>query len=116
MTLHSEGHLGGLVRTEAAGFRLEDAFSLIQLEEMAREGEIAEAILPPETGVRYMPRAVVSPEQEVRVKNGAPVRIEGGVPCSGCYVRLVSEAGSFLAVGIESEPAENRVVRPVVVF
>ena len=59
-----------LTRTEAAGFTLEDCFSLEEIAALLEEGRFAEALLPAERLFRTLPAARLSPVQARMFSNG----------------------------------------------
>ena len=74
------GHLHALRRTEAAGLRVETALTPPQLEELAGEGRLAEAIMPIEA-LLPLPRLALDPDAVRRFLHGAtqplPSELEG---------------------------------------
>lgn len=71
------GYLAELRRTEAAGLRVEDAVSPEQLESMARDGRLAEAILSVGS-LLPLPRVELAPEEARGFRHGATTAVDGG--------------------------------------
>lgn len=88
-------HLIALRRTMAAGFTVDMAVSLEQLE--GEEPGVREShLLPVDTALKGLPQIVLDPDHLVSILNGQPVRIDG-CPVSG-PVRLYGADG-FVGLG-----------------
>lgn len=59
-----------LVRTRVGTFRIEDAYTLSEIERLAAEGSIAEKIIPVDAVFAALPKAVVKREFRKRIDNG----------------------------------------------
>jgi tRNA pseudouridine55 synthase len=70
------GYLAALRRTEAAGLRVEDAVSPEQLESMARDGRLADAILPVGS-LLPLPRVELAPEAARGFRHGSAHAVDG---------------------------------------
>jgi tRNA pseudouridine55 synthase len=64
------GHLSALRRTASAGFTLAEAVTLEEMEELARRGRIAEAIIDMNTALREMSGVTAAPALVQRIANG----------------------------------------------
>lgn len=89
------GCMSYLRRVQAGDFRLEDAYTLEEIQQAADEGRIEELLLPMDRLFEVYPAREVSRGQEARIKNGNDIRFKGE---EGLY-RLYSESGEFLALG-----------------
>jgi tRNA pseudouridine55 synthase len=90
------GHLRALRRTEAAGLRVDDAFSPERLEVLADAGRLEEAILPI-AGLLSLPRVQLDAIDADRFRHGSPVRVQ---PEPGPHGRMaVFDADELLGVG-----------------
>ncbi len=97
-----------LTRTRKGPFTLEEALSLEEIEKLARSGEIAERIIPPEGALDFIPAITVSPEMARRIRQGRPMSLSvlgnliklqkvarrPRVP----WLRIVTEDGDLVAV------------------
>ena len=93
--LGTGGHLQGLRRTEAAGLRAEDAITPGELEKLAAEGRLAEAILPV-GDLLPLPAVTLAPESAWRFVHGSsqPVAAE---PAGS--VKVFDDGGALIGVG-----------------
>ena len=104
------GAMESLVRTRAAGFSLEEALTLQQVEERRDAGTLEERILPLESVFSGLPVFTVLPEREKALRNGNRLKVAWGtwqasVPEAGeTAVRFPD--GSFAAV-YDWLPEEN---------
>lgn len=96
------GHLHALRRTEAAGLRADDGLAPEQLEHLARDGRLAEAILPVAPLLR-LPHIRLAPDEANRFAHGArlPVRVAAGR-------HAVFNAETLLGIGV----VRNGVLEP----
>ena len=85
-----------LVRTGASGFRLEEALTLKEVEELTAEGKIEAHIISPDRVFDDLPMITVEGRNEVFVRNGNPFSISGGIE-DGDY-RVYLPKGIFAAV------------------
>jgi hypothetical protein len=84
-----------LRRTEAAGLRVGDGTSPEQLEALAADGRLAEAIRPVGE-LLPMPGMSLAPEAAWRFAHGSAQPIEDGTPGR---VKVFDEAGQLIGVG-----------------
>ncbi len=89
------GCMSSLRRVQAGDFRLEDGYTLEDVQRAADEGRVEELLIPVDRLFQAYPACTVSPGQETRIKNGNDIRFKGQ---EGLY-RLYSECGEFLALG-----------------
>ncbi|MGI8871702.1 MAG: tRNA pseudouridine(55) synthase TruB [Candidatus Limnocylindria bacterium] len=102
------GYLAGLRRTEAAGLSLESAVTAAQLEELAADGRLAEAVLPI-GGLLSLPELTLDAVGAARFRHGLPVSV--GDPRSGG--RYAVHAGAdVIGVGV----LDDGTLRPVKVL
>lgn len=83
-------HMSSLARTRSGNFTADDAVDLDQFEANA-----ANYLIPIDHIFKDLPKIILSPREEARVKNGAAVGFCGRI---GERVRLYSESGEFLCV------------------
>jgi tRNA pseudouridine55 synthase len=107
-------HLSRLRRTVSGPFTIEQARTLEELEQMAREGRLHEALVPAAQLLPEMPCEVVDQVTEAQIRQGrqfrvSPFRSRG----SARLVKAVSRDGELVAIGEARLP---NVYQPVVVF
>jgi tRNA pseudouridine55 synthase len=128
----SGAHLSEIVRTAVGEFTHDHAVGLADLERDAREGKIAGRVIPIENLLTDLPRAVVLPVIEKRIRHGAKfnlplaqiqpgqVTIGEGAPAqldSGDWkpsrLRVFNQQGHLIAI---AEPVVPRTYQPVLVL
>jgi tRNA pseudouridine55 synthase len=93
--LGSGGHVHALRRTEAAGLRVEDAIAPAQLEELASDGRLDEAVQPVGE-LLPMPGMSLGPDAAWRFAHGSAQAIDDGSPGR---VKVFDDAGQLIGVG-----------------
>jgi tRNA pseudouridine55 synthase len=68
-------HMSDLRRTESASFTLDDCKTLSEVEAMANNGTILDALYPMERGLIHLPKYQISDKLVEKVKNGAVLEI-----------------------------------------
>lgn len=89
------GCMSGLRRTEAGGFKVEDAHTLAQVQEYADMGRAEELLLPVDSLFDRLPACRVTQRQEKKIRCGNQVASDRA---DGDY-RVYSDAGEFLMLG-----------------
>ncbi len=93
-------HVAALRRTQAGPFRIEDAVSLMSLESLKANDQLAAmaALLrPADAALGAMPLVHLSESGGFYMRQGQPVLVPNA-PCDG-MVRIALESGEFLGVG-----------------
>ena len=107
-----------LVRLQAAGYRLADAYKLEELQKYKEAGMLKEAITPIEHVFEIYPVLTVKPEFDVMLKNGNKMSPQQFQECiklqSGLKVRVRMSDGRFAAVYEYQE--EMGLLRPLKMF
>lgn len=131
--LHGSGaHLAEIVRTAVGEFTLDQAVPLAALAEAAKDGRLADHVIPLEKLLPELPRATVLPIIEKRVRHGAKfnlplAQIHPGhiTPAQGApaqldtgewkpaRLRVFNQQGQLIAI---AEPVVPRTYQPVVVL
>lgn len=99
--LGNAAHLAGLVRTRAGPFRIEEAVSVAELEQMVNLGNWTERLLPPDFVLDGLNSIVLDPLLEEQVSHGGPIPVAGDPGAEVAEegrVRLYSGDGRFLAL------------------
>lgn len=73
------GCMESLVRTQVGSFLLQDAVKLDTVEELVREGKIADYVMPVEHAFLEYPAVKVQADWEKPLKNGNPIHVSGFV-------------------------------------
>jgi len=68
-------HMRSLLRTRSGLFRISEAVSLKEAEELAGRGELAEKLLPPDYALTHLPMVHFSAEMGKMVRNGAKLPV-----------------------------------------
>jgi tRNA pseudouridine55 synthase len=89
-------HLIGLRRTETAGYLLEQAVTIEQLETLSTEARDA-LLLPVDSAIESLPKIILNADAAFFIMQGQPVWQAGKVPNSD--LRLYDENNSFLGLG-----------------
>ncbi|HKQ86292.1 MAG TPA: tRNA pseudouridine(55) synthase TruB [Candidatus Acidoferrales bacterium] len=125
-------HLAEIVRTAAGEFTLDHAVPLADLECEAREGKIGDRVIPIEHLLCDLPRAVVLPVIEKRIRHGAkfnlplaqiqpgqvtaaqgaPAELDAG-EWKPSRLRVFNQQGHLIAI---AEPVVPRTYQPVLVL
>ena len=103
-------HMASLRRTAAGIFTLEDAYTPEQVDALAQEGRLAEALLAPDAPLQHVPAVRVGTERLHAVKNGNPLRaawLEAAPPAEGTAVRVYC-GETFAGIGIVQADGDVR--------
>ena len=92
-SLHTVGHLSALRRTKSGEHEVGAARSLDDLEVLVERGEVV--LAPPRALVTRLDAAVVSSEQEARLRQGQRVELDGR---HGEEIAAVRESGELVAI------------------
>jgi tRNA pseudouridine55 synthase len=105
--------LTALRRTQSSGWRVEDAITIPQAQELADRGELESALLPVESAFLLYPELVLSRKDSGHFVNGVRMtarRFRVG-PENGT-MRIKSEDGAFLGLGAVDGPSgELRLIK-----
>ncbi len=107
----SGAYLTDLVRTKAAGFDISQTFTLEQIQQMADENRVEDAIISVDKVFSDMPKITLSAKQTVMYKNGVKLylknikNLKNGVEKYTVY----SDKNEFL--GIAKTDTENEVLK-----
>ena len=97
--LGTGAHMSGLRRIQVGPFTEGSAWKLDELEELASDGRLAEALIPMAEAVAHLPMARISAEDVVRVGHGGfPKEWVGEAPLESERVALISPDGSLAAL------------------
>jgi tRNA pseudouridine55 synthase len=128
----SGAHLAEIVRTAVGEFTLDHAVPLADLERDSREGKLADRVIRMENLLADLPRAVVLPIVEKRVRHGAKFNVPlaqiqpgnvtaaEGAPAelntgewTPARLRVFNQQGQLIAI---AEPVVPRTYQPVLVL
>ena len=100
-TLGCGGAMEALLRTRVGNFRLEDAYTLSELEAAMQAGEIEDKIVSIEDCLGLYPARKALPEADAKLRNGNAVGesvVSGETDDEGALVRLYLSDGSFVGL------------------
>ena len=100
-TLGCGGAMEALLRTRVGNFRLEDAYTLSELEAAMQAGEIEDMIVSIEDCLGLYPARKALPEADAKLRNGNAVGesvVSGETDDEGALVRLYLSDGSFVGL------------------
>jgi tRNA pseudouridine55 synthase len=108
------GFLKTLVRTRSGDFTLEQARTIPELESLAGEGRLAEALIPAANLLPEFPSEYVDPATAGFIRQGrdfrvSPFRVRPGAR----YVKAIAQDGQLLAIGEAKLP---NLYHPIVVL
>lgn len=95
------GAMEALLRTRVGGFRLEDAYTLSELEAAMQAGEIEDKLVSIEDCLALYPARKALPEADAGLKNGNAVpesAIAAASDSEGALVRLYLSKGAFVGL------------------
>lgn len=109
----SGGHLTALRRTEAAGYNLQQALTLEQLESVADEGieKLDELLLSAGSALKNWPEYTIDTDMVTTLRYGQTICLSQ--PPSHSLVKLFDDNGDFVGIG---EMSESGVIAPKRVF
>lgn len=119
------GCMESLLRTRVADFRLEESYTLGELQELRDAGAIDQAILPVDRVFMELPGVTAGRSWDALLYNGNKLpsksvrRKKDGAECAaflrdGSRLRVYDEAGHF--IGIYEYLAEDQLLKPVKMF
>lgn len=96
------GYMSALIRTAVGPFHVEDAVTPDELDSLAANGRLDEALHPIDEVLGGMPAAELTPEQADRVVHGTeiPAVQVADLPSAGSPIRLHGTDGRLLGIGI----------------
>ncbi|MCP4199025.1 MAG: tRNA pseudouridine(55) synthase TruB [Proteobacteria bacterium] len=101
------GHLESLRRVETAGFSVEHALALDNVEAVAKEGRLSECLIPLAEAIPAMPKVQLGAEEEKNIRNGQAVpcvQTSGTDPVAQRgYVRLLGVDNRLCAMATVSD-------------
>ncbi|MBE3571641.1 MAG: tRNA pseudouridine(55) synthase TruB [Moorella humiferrea] len=111
--------LAFLIRTRAGGFKLDEAWTLEEIQERAAAGDFS-FLLPPVAALTHLPAVVVKERAVKQVLNGTPLKDDDwnlNTPLQqGQLVRLEGEDGHLLAVARVTAGKGGLYLKPDKVF
>lgn len=109
LALGCGGTMGELRRTEACGFVLDQCRTMAQLQALADEGGLEEALLPVESALGHYPSIRLAAGQAGRFQNGIRLGLDGLQPEGEGPHTVFDEAGTFLGLA-RPDFGENRLM------
>ena len=116
------GCMKSLLRTRVDRFRVEDSLRLSEIEELAREGRIKEALIPVDEMFPAYPKLRMKEAADRLVYNGNPFSagdaqelLQEETLC-GTQVRVYDSSGNFVGIYRRQEDGQGLSYRPVKMF
>ena len=116
------GCMKSLLRTRVDRFRVEDSLRLSEIEELAREGRIGEALIPVDEMFPVYPKLRMKEAADRLVYNGNPFSagdaqelLQEETLC-GTQVRVYDSSGNFVGIYRRQEDGQGLSYRPVKMF
>lgn len=108
-------HMSSLTRIQAASFKIDDCFTLEEVERLAGEGRVEAILKPLEVALSHLPKLKINDKVAEKVKNGALLTIpEYLTTCNG---PMVAETMDGLALAIYAiHPDKPDLLKPVKVL
>lgn len=101
--LETGAHLAELRRTRAGNFRLEQAVTLEELEQLAADNKAQDVLVSPAEAVAHLPLVVLSAEDAKRALNGIKIRPKDEKFVANQSVRMCDEEGALIAIAVFDE-------------
>ncbi len=97
------GAMSALTRVQAGDFSLEDALTLVEVEQLVKEGTLQQHILPVDRLFASLPAVTLTEEGAKRARNGAHAAqkhlLSGEIPPVDSLCRVYTLEGEFLMTG-----------------
>ena len=94
------GYLKALVRTQSGDFTLEQARSIVELEALARDNRLAEALIPARDLLPEFPAEIVDPVTAGQIRQGRDFRVSPFRARQGArHVKALTQDGELIAIG-----------------
>jgi len=100
------GHIRELRRLVSEPFTIAQARPLAELERLYAEGDLAEALLPPQTALGVMPAAAMTPEQEQALRYGQQIDLQPNHAAES--IQAHDQKGNLIAVLAKVSDAQYR--------
>lgn len=108
-------HMSKLSRIQSATFKLEDCFTLEEVEEHMTSGDIEKVLYPLETGISHLPKITINDTVAEKVKNGAILPIPNYLIDIDGPINVETEQGQALAIYMK-HPSKPSFLKPMKVL
>lgn len=108
-------HMSRLSRIQSATFKLEDCFSLEEVEEYMTSGAIDKVLYPLEAGISHLPKITISDTVAEKVKNGVILPMPNQLTDIDSPIIVETEQGQALAIYMK-HPSKPSSLKPVKVL
>lgn len=109
-------HMSNLIRTESAGFTLDDCKTLEEVKDLFEEGKEKEFLLPIERGLYHLPKYQINDKVAMKILNGAALTQPDDLAyAKGEPFVMINENGRALAI-YQVHPVKEHVIKPVKVL
>ncbi|WP_299878534.1 tRNA pseudouridine(55) synthase TruB [uncultured Cocleimonas sp.] len=100
-------HLSMLRRTHVSPFNCDKLYTIEDIEKLAEEGKLEEALLPIDTALQELPSLNLSEEETKLLRNGIKVK-KAGTPDSD-MIRLYNQNDTFIGIGRQSKNENDEI-------
>ncbi|HLO12368.1 MAG TPA: tRNA pseudouridine(55) synthase TruB [Pseudoneobacillus sp.] len=104
-------HMSKLSRTQSSSFKIEDCFTIEEVEQLMTSGEIGKALFPLEVGISHLPKLKISDKVAEKVKNGALLPIPNQFTELNGPIIVETENGQALAIYMK-HPSKPSFLKP----
>ncbi len=101
-------HIRELRRVISEPFTIAQARSLAELEELYGEGDLAEALLPPQAALSMMTPAIMTPEQEQALRYGQQIDLQASASGGAESIQAHDRQGNLIAVLVRVSDTQYR--------
>jgi tRNA pseudouridine55 synthase len=108
-------HMSRLSRIQSATFKLEDCFTLEEVEEYMKNGAIDKVLYPLEAGISHLPKITINDKVAEKVKNGAILPYPNQLTDLDGPIIVETEQGKALAIYME-HPSKPSFLKPMKVL
>jgi tRNA pseudouridine55 synthase len=109
--LGAPAHMSRLTRIQSSSFKLEDCYTLEEVEKLMSIGEVDKALYPLETGISHLPKLKISDKVAEKVKNGALLPIPDQLSDINGPIIVETEDGQALAIYMK-HPSKPTFLKP----
>ena len=99
-TLGCDAHLTGLRRTETAGYNIQDALRIDQLETLSIE-QRDQLLLPVDSAIDMLPKVDISADAAYYFRKGQAIWEPGQIPDGS--LRIYEDGGAFIGLGMRMQ-------------
>ncbi|MFD2443565.1 tRNA pseudouridine(55) synthase TruB [Bacillus sp. CGMCC 1.16607] len=108
-------HMSKLIRIQSASFALNDCFTLEEIEQHMKNGEIEKILFPIEAGISHLPKIKISDTVAEKVKNGSLMPISDELTNIDGPIIVERQNGEAIAI-YTKHPSKPDLLKPMKVL